>query len=93
MVSFYILPAQDELKVLQDDVEEVQSQLTALNQNFEKLTNKNIQFGLSIGYRFLTGDSKEKISTSHHFANRFYPTIVSYRRWRVRLVYIGNFQS
>ncbi|MBK7407378.1 MAG: hypothetical protein IPJ40_04365 [Saprospirales bacterium] len=36
-----------------DDVEDIKLEITKMNEKFEKLTNKTIQFGLSIGYREL----------------------------------------
>jgi hypothetical protein len=45
--------------VSKDDVQKLEKSITTLNKEFEKLTTKTVQFGLSLGYRSLTGKSRE----------------------------------
>lgn len=43
-----------------EDIQPLENQITRLNENFEKLTDKNIQFGISLGYRLLTEKSAKE---------------------------------
>lgn len=42
----------------QTELEEIQTELEKMNEKFDKMSSKNIQFGLSLGYRFLTSDAR-----------------------------------
>lgn len=52
------LAAQD--PATKEDIQKVDSRITELNQKMDKLSNKAVQFGLSVGYRFLTQKSRAK---------------------------------
>lgn len=59
MICFFgssILTAQN--SATKEDIQKVEQSITNLNKEFEKLSAKTVQFGLSLGYRFLTNKSK-----------------------------------